>query len=389
MNLPRNAPSLLPRSSTRPEVLVDPKVADACLGPRMYASPMAGPAAPGPGPAATPGPSRAPAVVADHILLLTDGSRLADQAIPYATVVADACGSSRITVLRVLEPSSGSGLWRVDAVEWAMVRAEAEAQLERLVSSMRPVSARVSPVIAEGRAAEQIVHFVESSGVDLVILATHGHGGVNQWAFGSTARKIVARGNTSLLLIPAVTGDPETRALRTVLVPLDCSPRAETVLPLATRIALASDAELVLAHVVPEPHVPQRLPAPSGDLRLARELTARNRSRAEAYLGDLQARMQGQGIRSHTRLCTSDNPAAAVVRVADEEDADLVLLCAHGAACRGGDVYGSVTERISSTLRRPLWIVQDVPIGAQFSALDSASDLGRIDVRDRGQSTSH
>jgi nucleotide-binding universal stress UspA family protein len=76
---------------------------------------------------------------------------------------------------------------------------------------------------------------------------------------------VVARTHASLLVVPAHGADGQRDGallLRRILVPLDCSPRAEWVFPLATALARAHDAELILAHVVPEPEIPRRLPAP-------------------------------------------------------------------------------------------------------------------------------
>src|SRR3990167_2091993 len=113
------------------------------------------------------------------------------------------------------------------------------------------------------------------------------------------ALMIVARPSNSLLVVPAHTAQGQRVGeigLRRILVPLDCSPRAECVLPLATALARAHDAELILAHVAPEPEIPRRLPPSAEDLAVVSQLTERNRLEGGRYLGELRERLVGERI---------------------------------------------------------------------------------------------
>jgi nucleotide-binding universal stress UspA family protein len=297
---------------------------------------------------------RVPAVIAEHILVTTDGSDPANRAIPMARAAILACDSKRVTLLRVLTPSVGTP---VHALEWAMARAHAEANLEQFAGQLQWTD-RSSSVLAEGMAADQILHFVERNDVDLIVIASHGSDGAKTWRMGGTARKVVASGVVSILVVPAETDPPK---LTSIMVPLDCSARAEYVLPLAAKLAESHEAELVLVHVVPRPDTSHPLPPGPRERELIEELTRRNHERAGGYLEGVRERVASQGIPAQIKLLSDTNPARAIEQLAKSSNCDLVLLCAHGAGCSHGERYGSIPRRLLDSLVKPLWIVQDLP----------------------------
>jgi nucleotide-binding universal stress UspA family protein len=302
--------------------------------------------------------SRAPAVLAEHILVTTDGSDSADHVIPFALAAIQACDSQRVTLLHVLIPKVGTP---VHALDWAMQRAHAEASLEQFIERFDTTSAlrdRINSVVVEGFAAEQILHFAEANEVDLIVIASHGSGDARTWSVGGTTHKVVASGVASMLVVPI---DEATTAIRSVLVPLDCSARAEYVLPLAGRLAETHRAELVFAHVVPRPEVPHHLPCGQRERELIEDLTRHNMERAEAYLADVCARLAGRGISARSEVLVDTNPARAIEQLAKRSTCDLVLLCAHGSGCQPGERYGSTARRLLDSVVKPLWLVQDLP----------------------------
>ncbi|MFV8755150.1 universal stress protein [Nannocystaceae bacterium ST9] len=309
---------------------------------------------------------RSPAVIAEHVLVTTDGSDAANRAIPLALAAIQTCGSPRVTLLCVLTPKRGTP---VHALECAMARAHAEANLQRLAEQL-PWRDRVTSIVADGRAADQILHYVEAHDVDLIVISSHGKGGSQTWRMGSTTHKVIASGAASVLVVPT---DPEPGPLTSVLVPLDCSARAECVLPLATKLAETHAAELVLAHVVPRPEIPHRMPPGQRERELVDELTRHNHERARDYLEGILDRLTTRKIRARIELLTDTNPGRALERLAKTSPSELVLLCAHGSGCQQGEHYGSTARRLLDSLVKPLWIVQDLPALAPSFLAQSSS----------------
>lgn len=351
----RNAVQTMARTLQRsPRMSVS--LRDACLARSLLAPPRAHRDPERVGREAARQSPRIPSAVPRRVLVTTDGSEASQRAFPLAAQVIRALNEPRVTLLRVLDPRSQGRATRVDALEWVLARAQAETDLQQIAGALETEDTH--PVVAEGQAAQQILRFAETQDVDLVVIATHGAEDAWGWRMGSVARKVIASGCTSMLAVPA---EREAIQVRTILVPLDCSSRAETVFPLATHLAKACDAELVLVHVVPEPELLRRLPAGVRDAQLIHELVERSREYAERYLQDVSERFRRQQIRCRVAVLSDTSPARAIEGYQQEVEADLTLLCAHGSGCRNGEAYGSVPTRLLSSLHAPTWIVQDHP----------------------------
>ena len=312
-----------------------------------------------------------------HVLVPLDGSPLAEGTLPWAVAVAQAL-PARVTLLRVLEkpPLSSSTSHHHDAVDWEMRRVEAQSELARIDRELKARELTSSTELLEGRPAEQIIDFARAQHVDLVVLSSHGEGGLTGWALSSTVSMVVARTHNSVLLVPARATEGRRIGevqMRRLLVPLDCSPRAECILPLATALSRAHDAEIILAHVVPEPEMPRRLPPSGEDLAVASTLTERNRLEAERYLGELRARLVEQHLRVGTRIVVSSHRARAIRAMADESGVDLVMVSAHGQTGDANERYGSVAARLLEQSRRPILVLQDLGSGREPTAEEEAA----------------
>jgi nucleotide-binding universal stress UspA family protein len=165
------------------------------------------------------------------------------------------------------------------------------------------------------------------------------------------------------LIVPAYASSAQRLGrlrLARILLPLDCSPRAECALQVARPLAHASDGELILAHVVSAIELPRRMAPSARDLALAEQLTERNRAEAEHYLLDLQRQQVAQGTRARVRIVVAPRCDSTLRAIADEENADLLILCAHGATGSAGERYGTVAARLLQSSNRPMLIVQDL-----------------------------
>lgn len=135
-----------------------------------------------------------------------------------------------------------------------------------------------------------------------------------------------------------------------LLVPLDGSQLAESVLPSATFLASAFGATVVLFHVV-EVSAPETV---HGQRHLLSAAEARD------YLERLAERLSEKKISVETNVhaAAQHDVAASIVEHIDEVNAELVVLCAHG---RGGwrDVLvGNIAQQVISRGSTPIFFVQ-------------------------------
>ncbi len=176
----------------------------------------------------------------DNILVPLDRSFLAECVLPHAVLIARAF-ESQVTLLSVLDRGTRQDCtYGVDPVEWRISKAEAESYLRSVADQLRETGLPVKRQTLEGEAAEQILDFARNSGVNLIILSSHGQSGLTRWNIGSVVQKIVMRAPTSVMIVRAhehKAADLGDLRYQRLLVPMDGSRRAEWVWPLATILA--------------------------------------------------------------------------------------------------------------------------------------------------------
>lgn len=328
-------------------------------------------------------PKRRRSLLVRHLLLPLDGSALAETVLGPVSALAKATGA-RVTLLRVLEPAVHQS---IDAFEWEIARSEVQGYLARVQAELVAEGIDADIKLLDGRASEQIVHFAASGDFDTVAVASHGQGGGGQWPLSGTAHKVVTGTPSSVLIVPArgQQGRTSDTRPRKILLGLDCSQRAECILPTAIELAQQHDAELLLVHVVPEPELPRRLTPSTHDIELARQVTESNQREAQHYLRELQQRLARDSQRLQVRTVVSSHTAKALSDLAREEQVDLVIVAAHGGTGDATRIHGSVAAALLHDVSQPLLIVQDLsPAVMQAANTDpdqaaaaTASDLRR------------
>jgi nucleotide-binding universal stress UspA family protein len=294
-----------------------------------------------------------------RVLACLDGSELGQRVIPHALALARAFDAP-ITLLRVLEcPAASAGL--SDPMEWEIRRSEARERLDHILHARRAAYESIDTEVVEGHAAEQICHWAQHHDADVTVLASHGAGGPTRWSLASTARKLVERLPGSFMLIPAAAmpvADDVAR-YRRILVPMDGSLRAESVLPVAIRLATAGQAEVILGHVVPVPELTEIGPLDSEAVELREKLVERNERVASAYLDRLRVRLTASGAPIRTMVLRAGDVRSRLARLIVDEDVDLVVLSAHGRSGRVDVPFGSSVEYLLAHASTPLLILRE------------------------------
>lgn len=293
-----------------------------------------------------------------RIAACVDASGFDEKVVPHALTLAAATGSP-ITILRVLEAKPKHSV-PLDPVEWDIRLREAHDHVEKLADERRSEVDHIETEVIEGEAAEQICHWARDHDVDLTVLCTHGESGMSEWGLGSTAQKLVDRIHGSLLLVPCGGPTSHTVHYRRLMVPLDGSSHAESVLPLAIRVARAENAELVLVHVVPIPELTEIGPLETEAVDLRESLVRRNERVAHDYLDRIRARISGE-MAVRTLLLREGDVRSGLQHAILQEAPDLVVLAAHGRGRRVDVPFGSVASHLLSHAVVPLLIVRRHP----------------------------
>jgi len=270
-----------------------------------------------------------------------------------------------------------------DPLEWDIRRRESRDYLERL-AERGAGEGSVETEVIEGEAAEEICQWARHHDVALTVLCSHGMSGETEWSLASTARKLVEGAPGSFLLVPAAASAKERVArYRHLLVPVDGSPLAERVLPLARRLAEAHGAELILAHVVPVPELTETGPLDADDLDLQERLIRRNERVANEYLDRLRENLADSEAPVRALVLRGGDVRSRLARLIAEEGVDLVVLSAHGHSARADVSLGSVTAYLVAHAQTPLLIVRRRAAASKRRV----ARAGREDVRLPSQST--
>lgn len=299
----------------------------------------------------------------NHILIPLDGSALAECVLPHLLAIGRAF-DAHLTLLHVLEPPHTIGSEQsIDPLEWHLKKQEAEEYLERITAQLSSKNLKVKEVILEGLPAEYIIDFSNNNDVDLIALSTHGRSGLSGWNVSSVVQKIILRSFKSTLLIRAYksTGLGLTDIqYRRLFVGLDYSARAEYILPVAINLAKYYEAQLILGTVIRKPEILHRFPISEEDESLVKHIAERNYNVASHYFEQLRSQISMQGIDIETRLTVSDNITAALHDMVEQENADLVMLVAHGHSGEGRWPYGSIANSFITYGTTSLLIMQDL-----------------------------
>ncbi len=136
-----------------------------------------------------------------QILLLLDGSAVAEQAVPHAAALAEATGGS-IEVLRVVPASAGAGGSSRQAGREQKPGTSGGAYVENVVQQLAARGLRASGTVRTGVVDEEILAYLQESSADLVVICTRGEGGC-RWHYGSIADRVLRLCSMPVLLVRA------------------------------------------------------------------------------------------------------------------------------------------------------------------------------------------
>jgi nucleotide-binding universal stress UspA family protein len=142
----------------------------------------------------------------EKILVSLDGSDLSEQILPYALEQAKRF-RSRVVFIRVvtdLPIYSSPGDPRVVVEQLDRIpraKREAESYLYSVAKPFWDAGLEAECVAVQGSPEETIVRYAEENGVNLIMLATHGAGGLGRALVGSVADHVLRQSRMPVLAV--------------------------------------------------------------------------------------------------------------------------------------------------------------------------------------------
>jgi len=138
------------------------------------------------------------------ILVPLDGSELAKKALDHAEKLAETSDAEIILlqVVALFKPIYASPELMTPIVVDEKQKEVAERYLTKLGEELKKKGFHVTAKVKTGmQVAAEIIDFAKESGVDLIVMCTHGHSGITRWVLGSVAHKVLTRAETPILLV--------------------------------------------------------------------------------------------------------------------------------------------------------------------------------------------
>ena len=167
--------------------------------------------------------------------------------------------------------------------------------------------------LLEGDVAQAILDFAHQKQIDVIVVGTHGRGGLGRALMGSVAENVFRNSPVPVLTLgPHLDRITGGRNPKNILVPVDFSPASERAARYAAAMAREHNATLTMLHVI------ERWPA---EAQVDRERVRRGlREKIEGLLGE-----DAKGVRCRFRIEVG-RVVETVLYTAKGVDADLLVV---------------------------------------------------------------
>jgi nucleotide-binding universal stress UspA family protein len=299
------------------------------------------------------------------ILVPLDGSDVAECVLPYVEEMATGEKPVSVTFLYVTQPldlplTEKKFRERIEAD----AKSSAESYLESLIKKLKYKDVATDIVIA-GKPAETIIDYADNKKIRLIIMATHGRSGINRWARGSVADKVLHNAKTPVWLIKA---DNAKKTLVKkgqkikMLVPLDGSKLAEEALKHVTELAeqFGLDNVDIILFRVSELFSPPFIYPPEMPISIEEYLEyekKRTTEICEAYLDKIEKKLAKEGLKTRKAI-TEGIPADVIINYTGKQDIDLIIMSTHGRTGFSRWAFGSIAEKVLKGASCPVFLVR-------------------------------
>jgi nucleotide-binding universal stress UspA family protein len=291
------------------------------------------------------------------IFVPLDGSVFAEAALPVALSLSRRTGAG-IRLLNVVEFFPTSALYGWEDV------AHDHAQ-EYLEETAREISGQgggeVVTAVRVGDVAD-ILH-AEAENSDLVVMASHGRGGLARAWLGSVADSIVRHAKQPVVLVrPTEDGTRSWKGDWTVskmLLPMDGSSVSEAILQHAVDLGSLFGATYHLMRAVPAP-MQFSSPYPPHMIEANHAQIEEEVAGATTYLHHHADSLRGRGLTVEEQVVTGVQPAHGILTEAERSGCDFIAISAHGRGPLARAVLGSTSDKVVRGTHLPLLLFRAI-----------------------------
>lgn len=293
-----------------------------------------------------------------QILVPLDGSKLAEAALPVASLLAETLDAP-VTLLHIIEQDAPEEVHKDRHLTEAR---EAETYLADAARRGFPPGIKVRRHVHAAAVADVvhsiIFHAQEEHQPDLIVLCSHGRSGMRDVVSSSIAQQVVAESTIPVVLVKPKKGKTAHFKLKHILVPLDYESVHDASLAITQELASAFRAELNILCVIPTRRTLSGEKAAASSMlpvTAAAYLDMKEEEARQHFQEHLEA-FKKSGILATAEIARGD-PAIVITRKAEENKADLIVLGTHGKAGLKAFWSRSVTANVARRTGIPLLLI--------------------------------
>lgn len=285
------------------------------------------------------------------LMVPTDCSGFDREAIRVALRIAQR-SEAKVRLVRVL--TSGAYFGAGDSkngvgTTLSAVKRERDQAMSELyalaVECRRTADVDVTVALESGPVADALERYAKSNDVDLIVISSHGRGGMSRLSLGSVTDALIRRTTIPVLIVKPTASylNPQVRgSFKKIVVPLDGSPLAEQIIGPVMTLAVLEDAEVTLLNVL-KPEEPKK------ELELATRLPwwEKDVAAAKAYLTRVAEHLRFGKIGVIPEVVVGDDVAEEIASYASRESADLIAIATHGRGGLARVLRGSVADALT------------------------------------------
>jgi nucleotide-binding universal stress UspA family protein len=271
------------------------------------------------------------------ILVPTDFSELSMTALHYAAALAKH-SDAEILLLHVMQPyEHAAALKNIIDFESVVQKAVEEKmnEISRQKSDLLDVKIHIK--VVQGKVFEEAQRFATDESVDLIVMGTHGAGGIGdleRYVLGTNAYRIV---HVSQAPVITVRKEQDKVTFKNIVLPLDMTKETKQKVDQAIRIAKVFGSTI---HVV-------SVTSFFDEYRY-------NLSEIKLQLDEVAEKVKGAGVPVKVARLRHDDVADSVMDYAEEVEADLVIIMTRAESTMNELVLGSSARKVISECKVPV-----------------------------------
>jgi nucleotide-binding universal stress UspA family protein len=302
------------------------------------------------------------------LLVPLDGSQLAEKVSPYVRQIAGNL-DLEVIILHVCTEEDKEHA----TMHQAYVNQMAESMKCQLVNIKHKYKLKsidnipkVRGDLVIGYPAEKILSYAKKKRVDYILMATHGYSGIKKWTISSVADKILRSSKIPVFLIrpkvpQEITFDKWPRI--TLIVPLDGSELAESVLPYVETLAKQQnhkEVDIILLAVCERHSIPAELSEASqmyGWEEYVNQMMSESKKMYKQYLVGIEKNLLDYGLKVRSKILMG-KAAQRINEFVRKEPFCLTVMATHGRTGYVMSDYGDVTNKVLREGTSPIFLVR-------------------------------